>query len=184
MDEQLLIEAAQNDPKAFLPLYDRYFDRVYKTIAYRVNSIPDAEDLTAQSFMKAFEKLASFSYRGEGSFAAWLFRIVFNHIADYHRRQAPTPIDLDEILRLPTSNLSPDMALIQKERFAMLHRMIQSLSPRRQEVITLRFFGGLTNKAIAGVLNVDERTVASNLSRALQDLQRKFQVTEQDFHEC
>lgn len=183
LDEQAMIEAAQADPQAFLPLYDYYFRRVYNTIAYRVSSIPDAEDLTAQTFMKAFEKIGSFQYRGEGSFAAWLFRIAYNHIADHHRRRPPVPIDIDEVLALVTDAPSPDAALMQKEKFAHLHRLIHSLPPKRQEVLTLRFFGGLTNKAIASVLGVDERTVASNLSRALQELQRKFQVTEQDFYD-
>ncbi len=56
--------------------------------------------------------------------------------------------------------------------------MIETLSPRRQEVITLRFFGELRNQEIAEILSLDERTVASHLCRAIEDLQNKYQQEE------
>ncbi|HET7078316.1 MAG TPA: sigma-70 region 4 domain-containing protein, partial [Chloroflexia bacterium] len=58
--------------------------------------------------------------------------------------------------------------------FADLHRLIATLSPRRREVITLKFFGGLQNREIAAVLGLDERTVASHLCRALEDLYARY----------
>jgi RNA polymerase sigma factor (sigma-70 family) len=66
--------------------------------------------------------------------------------------------------------------LIRQERFDILRRMIDTLPPRRQEVITLRFFGGLRNQEIAAMLDLDERTVASHLARALSDLNRRYRA--------
>jgi RNA polymerase sigma-70 factor (ECF subfamily) len=63
---------------------------------------------------------------------------------------------------------------VRKETFAQLSGMIASLSPRRRDIVTLRFFGGLRNREIAAILNLDERSVASHLSRALDDLRRKY----------
>lgn len=68
--------------------------------------------------------------------------------------------------------------IIRKEKFARLYQMVETLSPRRQEVITLRFFGELKNQEIAKILDLDERTVASHLCRGIEDLQHKYQQEE------
>jgi DNA-directed RNA polymerase specialized sigma24 family protein len=60
------------------------------------------------------------------------------------------------------------------EQFLNLRCLIGTLSPRRQEIITLKFFGGLRNREIALMLALDERTVASHLCRGLEDLHRKL----------
>ena len=62
--------------------------------------------------------------------------------------------------------------VLVEERFARLRGLMARLSPRRQEIVTLRFFGELPNREIARVLGLDERTVASHLCRALDDLER------------
>lgn len=74
----------------------------------------------------------------------------------------------------PSRALLPEEALRQQETFQHMRELVTTLSPRRQEVITLKFFGGLRNKEIADILNLDERTVASHLSRGLQDLRDKY----------
>jgi RNA polymerase sigma factor (sigma-70 family) len=61
--------------------------------------------------------------------------------------------------------------------------MIAKLSPRRRDIVTLRFFGGLRNQEIAAVLKLDERSVASHLSRALEDLRRQYDIEKARHHE-
>ena len=170
--------------RAFRELYRHYFSRIYDTIAYRVGSQQDAEDLVADTFLKAYEKFDSFTYRGEGSFAAWLFRIATTTVADYYRRTRPKydAVVLDDDLYLMADGLALDSSLIQQEKFTRLRTLIGQLPRRRQEVITLRFFGGLRNKEIAEVLGLTERTVASHLCRGLEDLQRHY-VALEDTHE-
>jgi len=56
----------------------------------------------------------------------------------------------------------------------VLHHQLRALTPRRQEIVALRFFGGLRNREIAAVLDLDERTVAAHLARGLADLQRAY----------
>jgi RNA polymerase sigma factor (sigma-70 family) len=57
-----------------------------------------------------------------------------------------------------------------------MRALVATLSPRRQEIVTLKFFAGLRNREIADVLELDERTVASHLSRGLQDLQTRYRA--------
>lgn len=85
--EAALVEAARHDPEALRALYREYMPRVYAYVAYRVRSVPDAEDVTSEAFLRVARELPRFRYLGEGSFAAWLFRIVNNLLADQHRRR-------------------------------------------------------------------------------------------------
>ncbi len=187
-EERATIERARADPRAFVPLYDHYFPRVHAYVRYRVGGYQDAEDIIAEVFLRALRGLGSFRWRHENSFAAWLFRIAHNLIVDHYRRSewvalpdgalegaAPTPeTEAGDTMRLTSRAPRPDQALSQRETFEQMRALVATLSPRRREVISLRFFGGLRNKEIAGILDLDERTVASHLSRGLQDLRERY----------
>ncbi|MEL6307150.1 MAG: sigma-70 family RNA polymerase sigma factor [Chloroflexota bacterium] len=180
-DEERALISALPDKVAFQTLYRAYFERVFGYIAYRVGRRQDAEDITADVFMRVLRKVHTFEYRGAGSFAAWIFQIARNQVAQFYRyadRQPDSLIPLDALPHMQGDNLLPDEALMRKETFARLQGAIASLSERRQEVVTLRFYGGLSNQEIAHVLDLDERTVASHLSRAIDDLQRTYRAKE------
>lgn len=171
-DDTLLIDRARHDPDAFRSLYQAWVQRVYAYVAYRVPTQADAEDVTAHIFMQVVKTLARFEYRGEGSFAAWLFRIARNTVINHSARTTRAALSLDDISEIAgDDDLLPEQALTRKERFIRLYSVIGKLSPRRQEVVRLRYFAGLRNQEIAQVLGLDERTVAAHLTRALADLQ-------------
>ena len=174
--EKMLVENAQQDLTAFQELYKHYFPKVYAYVSYRVARIQDAEDIVASTFLKVTDGLNKFHWRGDGSFAAWLFRITHDLVIDFYRQnsRAAVSLPLEELPDLRSDTLLPYAATMQKEKFAYLWQLIGTLSPRRQEVITLRFFGGLPNKEIAQILRLDERTVASHLCRGLEDLHRMY----------
>jgi RNA polymerase sigma-70 factor (ECF subfamily) len=173
------IQQAQKDPRAFMHLYDHYFPRIYAYVRYRVHNSQDAEDLIADTFFKAIRKLGLFKWCNEGSFAAWLFRIAHNLIVDYYRQHKHVALSFesgDDLTELANHTPSPEVVLTQQEAFWQVRALIATLSPRRQEVVTLKFFGGLRNYEIANILGLDERTVASHLSRGLRDLQTRYAV--------
>ena len=80
-DERLLIEEAQKDPARFAELYENNFERVYAYVVRRVGDRAETEDLTSEVFHHALANLHRFEWRGI-PFAAWLFRIAANLIAD------------------------------------------------------------------------------------------------------
>ena len=175
--ERKYIRQARTDPRAFVHLYDHYFSRIHAYVCYRVHSQQDAEDVVAEVFFKAIRGLRRFKWRNRNSFAAWLFRIAHNLIVDYYRRHERVDLSLEsEESPAEMTNHAPlpEKVLVQQETFRHMRALIATLSPRRQEVITLRFFGGLRNKEIAGILGLDERTVAAHLSRGLQDLRDRY----------
>jgi RNA polymerase sigma-70 factor (ECF subfamily) len=175
--EHLFIQQVPHDPQAFKPIYEQYFPRVHAYIRYRVSNSQDAEDIVSDVFFKAIRELGRFKWRGDGSFAGWLFRIAHNLIVDYFRKNkhAGQPsTSNDNLVALSGHSPLPEEIVTQQETFQQMRALIALLSPRRQEIITLRFFGGLRNLEIARILRLDERTVAAHLSRGLQDLRREY----------
>jgi len=177
-DEQALVEQAQRDPQAFRLLYAFYFPKLYAYVQYRVGKRQDAEDLVAETFLRVVAQLGKFRWWAEGSFAAWLFRIAHNLVNNFYWQQQHIGknITWQEMSEIPDNTLLLEELAIQQEQSNYIFRMVRTLSTRRQEVITLKFFGGLQNREIAQVLGLDERTVASHLCRGLEDLQQKMLV--------
>lgn len=168
--EQHLVQHAATSPAAFSALYREYFPKIYGYVMYRVRDPYDAEDIVANVFTRMLEGIAQFEYRGDGSLAAWLFRIAANGVNTHYRQRTKQtvvfaePLDTDEL----------DGELLHQEQAALLHALVDSLSRQRREVVSLKFFAGLRNQEIAQVLGLDERTVASHLCRGIEDLRAKY----------
>src|SRR5260370_37148790 len=132
--EERLIEAAQADPSRFAELYERHFERVYAFIASRVRDRAESEDLTAEVFHRALANLRRFEWRGT-PFAAWLYRIAHNAIADRGKRlafQSSLPDTAD-----PTAPAEQEME--QAERRAHLFQSVNRLPADQRRVIVMRF---------------------------------------------
>jgi RNA polymerase sigma-70 factor (ECF subfamily) len=146
--ERQHIRQARTDPRAFAPIYDHYFPRVHAYVRYRVYDLQDAQDIIADVFFKAIRNLKRFKWRNNRSFAAWLFRIAHNQVVDHHRKHKHAVLSLasqDSLIEPVSKALTPEEALAQQEAFEQVRALIATLSPRRQEIVTLRFYGGLRN---------------------------------------
>lgn len=176
-NEQSLVRRARTDADAFRALFGRMHPRVYAYAAARLGRAEDAEDVTAEVFMRMANGLGRFEDRGEGAFTAWLFQIAYREVARHlSRHRADNDIPLDELPDIAGGGPTPEQVLERKERFAAVRAAIGRLPARRQEVVTLRFYGELRNREVAAVLGLDERTVASNLSRALAQLEQSIRT--------
>ena len=171
-DERLLVEAAQHDPARFAELYELNFERVYAFIARRVPSRQEAEDLTSDVFHQALENLGRFEWRG-APFAAWLYRIAVNAIADRWRRMArergnPSADDLAE----------PHGAELEEmERRALLYRLVETLPADQRRVIRMRFAEERSIREIAQELRRTEGAVKQLQFRALEALRARVSET-------
>ena len=174
--EAALVRAAIEGADGLRDLYRRYMPRVYAYVAYRVGSRQDAEDVVSETFLRVAKDLRRFRYRGQGSFAAWLFRIVNNLVADQgrKRKRAGPFVPLEAAGELVDTAELPGDDLERQQEFEELRALVATLPPQRQKVVLLRFFGELRNREIAKVLGLDERTVASHLSRGIQELHHKY----------
>jgi RNA polymerase sigma-70 factor (ECF subfamily) len=172
IDEAELTRQAISNADAFAELYRRYVTRVYRYHMAHVGNVKDAEDLTSQTFMAALEGLRS--YRGSGSFAAWIMGIASRKRLMFFRRSGNRPeIPLDTALHYPSPNLPTDKAASQRLQIESVARALRQISLDRAEALILTYFGGLSNAETGRVLKRSEAAVKMLISRGLQDLRER-----------
>jgi len=168
-DERLLIAAAQKDPARFTELYEENFERVYAFVSRRVHLRADAEDLTAEVFQHAFEKLPRFEWRG-APFAAWLYRIAANAVAD--RWQKMSRESGGPAAEIPSVEF--DDSEIEKSQWrAQLFRNVASLPEDQRRVIEMRFAEEKSIREIAKELGRSMGAVKQLQFRAYQKLREQ-----------
>lgn len=167
--ERLLVEAAQEDPLKFAPLYEKNFYLVYAYIARRVGNRSTAEDLTSDVFQKALEYLPRYVWRGV-PFAAWLLRIATNLIADRAKHAARETELTDEEGATEISQFN----LEEVEQRARLFQFVDQLPEDQRRVIALRFAEQKSIREIALELGRTEGAVKQLQFRGLQTLRAEF----------
>lgn len=173
-DERLLVQAAQGDPAKFDVLYELHFERVYYFLARRVHDRATAEDLTSEVFHKALANLATYEWRG-APFAAWLFRIAANALADQYKRTSREQPSSDNLQNSDEhSDLSsPDLEAI--DYHARLYRLVDHLPAVQRQVIRERFVEQRTIREIASRLKKTEGAIKQLQFRALQTLRAQME---------
>ena len=169
-DETDLARQAISNGDAFAELYRRHITRVYRYHLAHVGNVKDAEDLTSQTFMAALEGIRSF--RGSGSFAAWILGIASKKRLMYFRGRRPE-IPLEEAVQYPSLSLPTDKAATQRLQLESVSRALRQISGDRAEALILTYFGGLSHLESARVLNKSEAAVKMLVSRGLQDLRER-----------
>ncbi len=173
IDDKTLVERAQQcDPEAFGKLYECYADRVYGYILLKIGDAADAEDLTEQVFVRALEKINSYSWRGV-PFIAWLFRIARNQVIDYLRAKRTT-YSLDTASNLSCPEPGPEKMVELNLSRKELGWAISQLTEAQQQVIALKFAGGLKNAEVAQVMNKSEGAIKALQHSAIAALRRIY----------
>jgi RNA polymerase sigma-70 factor (ECF subfamily) len=168
-DERLLVEAAQNDPSRFAELYELNFDRVYAYVARRVRDRAETQDLTAHVFQQALANLGKYKWRGV-PFAAWLYRIASNAIADHARRNVRETNDQP----ISVEKASAAVDLEKVERRAHVFRAVQNLPEDQRRVIVLRFAEEKSIREIADELGRSEGAIKQLQFRGLENLRNRL----------
>ena len=172
-EERRLVEAAQRDPARFADIYERFFELVYSYVVRRVRSRPEAEDLTAEVFHRALRSLPRFKWTG-APFAAWLFRIASNLIADRAKRAAregtaePGPLPHDQSGATHTQQID----LERCERQAPVFRLVGALAEDQRRVLVMRFAEEKSIREIADALGRSEGAVKQLQFRALENVRK------------
>lgn len=163
-----LVAVAREDPQAFLVLYDRYFNRVLGYVRLRIRDASTCEDVVSTVFVTALGQLRRF--RGDGSFAGWLFQIARNAVRDVQRKP------VDTLLPDDASSAEPDVEerLLAYERAAELHALIRLLTPEQQHLLGLRYGAGLAFDEIGAIVGSKPGTVRVRMHRTLEELRRRY----------
>jgi RNA polymerase sigma-70 factor (ECF subfamily) len=189
-DSLLVAKAKKGDWSAFEQLFWRYHEKVYTFAWHLLQSRELAEDVTQDTFIKAWESLHSL--KSNDAFQAWLHQIARRLCLDALRKRAwetavsefTVPVDqqtsedgegeVEPFLAGVESvdYLDPEEAVIDNERKRAVHEAIAQLSPPLREVVVLHYLEGLSVDEVAKVLGVPVGTVLSRLARAREALRR------------
>jgi RNA polymerase sigma-70 factor (ECF subfamily) len=173
---QDIVDAARSgDADAQAELFDRYHGAVLRYAYARLGSLPDAEDVAAETFLSALRAIPGFRWRGV-PFEAWLFRIARSKVVDVARRRTrvrdlharPTLDDVDASVPDPAAGVE------SLEHQAELARALDRLPGTQRDVIILRFLLGRSVREVAGQLNRSEGAVKQLQARALVNLRAQL----------
>ncbi|MFQ5448520.1 MAG: RNA polymerase sigma factor [Saprospiraceae bacterium] len=165
------IQAAQANPALFRPLYNRYFEPIFHFIYKRTLDETLAADLCSQVFLKAMQRLGSYTFRGV-PFSAWLFRIASNEVAQHYRHS-----NKRRVVALEDSNIADMLDEIHENSDSEAYRtaMITALSELREQdmyIIEMRFFEQRPFKEIAEILDITESNAKVRTYRVLERMKK------------
>ena len=173
-DERALIEAAQEESSRFAELYELHFERVYAYIARRVRERSATEEVTSHVFHQALANLGKFKWRG-APFAAWLFRIARNSIADRAQRLLRESGGESSVQLLDRgTEAGVDDDLEQAETVARVYQLVDQLPWDQRYVVRLRFAEEKSIREIAQQLSRSEGAIKQLQFRALQHLRARI----------
>lgn len=164
--ERLLIEAAQKDPSRFAELYEENFRRVWAFVIRRVHDRAAAQDITSEVFHHALANVKRFEWRGV-PFAAWLYRIAANAIADHFAKTAREQSN-ERDADVPAHEIE------DIERRASLYRFVDRLPAEQRRVLVMRFGEERSIREIASAIGRSEGAVKQLQWRGLQTLRARM----------
>lgn len=181
MTESELLNSIKENPSLFSEIFKLYYKAIFGYILRRIGDFDETADVAAETFYKAYANIRNFSYRGV-SIKVWLYRIAINELNQLYRNKRR-----DKLLfaRLDFSDkelfshyLAQDreeyeLELENHQQFVAVLEALKTLPVKYQEVISLRYFEGKSNKEIAEILNINEGTLKSLLSRGIEKLRIK-----------
>ena len=175
----LVNQAKEGNRSAFTQLADRFHQDIFRMVFYRLRSKVDAEDITQDVFLKAFQKIAS--VKEAAKFRGWLFSITLNRIRDFQRKKRFRSLfkaEEENIESHPVENPDSDQPdvleqVMRKDFWRQIGLILKKLPNMEREVFLLRFFDHLSIKEIAGVLKKNESTIKTHLYRALAKFKKE-----------
>jgi len=178
----LINQALTGDQKAFSEIVNQYQDKIFNFVIRTVKERELAEDITQETFIKAYKALASFN--SEYAFSTWLYKIAANNCIDHFRKKRLKTYSLDTPITAKDGELyrdypdnddhTPEYKLIIKEKSIQIIDAINSLPKKYKEVILLRHTKDKSYEEISEELNIPLGTVKVRIFRAREMLKMKL----------
>jgi len=189
-DYQLVLRALnEKDQRAYTELMGRYKDSVYFMLLKMVNNSDDAEDLTIETFSKAFKRLDQ--YTPQFAFSTWLFKIASNHSIDFIRKKRIKAVSIDQgysnedgesyVIPVKEESLDPEESMQKDERVQRMRDVVEKLKPRYKRLVELRYFEEKSYEEISEILDLPLGTVKAQLFRARDFMFELMKTTKGNF---
>lgn len=169
-EKQLIRQAIRGTSSAFGSLYDHYQPMIYRFVLLKVSHREEAEDLTHQVFLSAWQNIGTYADTGN-PFSSWLYQIARNKVIDYYRTRRPAA-DLEEA---DAAYFSTDAETVEADidasfRIEEVMGAIRLLKPQYQDVLIMRFIEDCSIKETAAALAKTESAIKVLQHRALHAL--------------
>ena len=177
-EKNLVEKSAKGDIDAFETLIQSHQKKVYN-IALRMTKNPeDAQELSQDTFVRAF--IAIKKFRGDSSFATWLYRITMNVCTDFLRKRNKAVVvsieqsvyENQQTMQLADNEPGPDEISEKNQLKKLVREAMDLLPPEHRQVLILRDLLDMTYKDIAHTLNINEGTIKSRINRARESLKK------------
>lgn len=178
---QLIERALEGDQKAYTDIVARFREQIYHFIYRMVKDKAQAEDLTQETFIKAFRALASFN--SNYAFSTWLYKIAANNCIDHFRKKKLATTSIDTPIKakdgdlhrdFPDQDQGPESELISKEQTNQIQSAIDSLPAKYKEAILLRHSQDKSYEEISEELDIPLGTVKVRIFRAREMLKARM----------
>jgi RNA polymerase sigma-70 factor (ECF subfamily) len=169
--DQLIKDAQSGDREAFGEIYRIFLDRIYRFVYFLVREEPLAEDITQNTFLKAWDKIGSFSDK-RGTMQAYLYTIARNLVIDNQRKKKAQVLTVEMEETISTSE-DLEGKVIEKESQEEIKRSLDALPVDDREIIILKYFEDMDYSEIAKIVKKREGAIRARVFRALKVL-REF----------
>ena len=177
-DKTLIAQALQGDQESFKRLMKKYHSAIYHLIVRMIGYQPEADDLTQEAFIKAFNSLESFN--DEFAFSTWLYKIATNNCIDHLRKRKLKTFSIDKPLdhdgeyyfEIPDTTYQPDLHILQTQQSRAIQKAIDELPEKYRIVIVMRHQQEKSYEQIAEELQLPLGTVKAHIFRAREILYR------------
>ncbi|MFO0355738.1 MAG: RNA polymerase sigma factor [Sphingobacteriaceae bacterium] len=169
-EEQLIIEAAKENPDRFAPLYDKYYKQIFGYLYQRMDDKDTAFDLTAQVFLKALTNIGRYEYKGV-PFASWLYRIAHSELMQLFREQKNKRAINADIGDLRFICEEAEEFYLE-DYIPVLKKAITELDADDLQMVELRFFEKRAFKEIGEIMNITENNAKVRMYRILERLKK------------
>lgn len=179
-DTELIEQTLNGSLNAFDQLMERYQRLVFKVAFGFGKNRQNSLDITQNAFLKAYENLSSF--KGKGSFKAWIVRITYNESINWTKKnRLQDNLEIyEEILMNHHDGISQEDELLARENKAQLLHSLFALNTRYRLAVVLRYFNEMPIKEISGILKCSEGVVKNMLYRSLKQLKQSLREMSHD----
>ena len=177
----------KNIKKNFISLYDKYHESIYRFLRFRVSEDEIAQDLTSETFTKAWDSVATSDTQYPSNERAYLYKIANNLLIDYYRsaqKNREVNIDNADVFVQLASTQTKDVEQSVGDRLDIsknmdsVFMMLQGLSELTVQAITLKYVEDMSNAEIAQILGKSEGAVRTIISRGLTELRNKLDTAD------
>lgn len=168
--EQILVDAAKQDPEQFRGLYNRYYERIFLYVWQRLDDKEVAHDVTSQVFLKAMQNLYKYEFKGV-PFASWLYRIAKSEVYTVLRKQqTQRTVNIDSV------GMGDMVQEMEEDQYAewmpVLSAAVAELEEDDLQMVEMRFFEKRPFKEIADILDITENNAKVKTYRILEKLKK------------